>query len=407
MCFRHILSMVVIVLIGGLLVAAGWQSTLASYWDAPVASVKQHHDWSALEKNMRPEACAQCHESQFNDWKQSLHAKAYSPGMVGQFADMGHEAGSDCLRCHAPLEQQLFDSDAQMLSTLKTLRQFPQGVNLDADLDAPEAKLPLRHSGVSCAVCHVREGQRFGPPRKGSQQEGLMTGAAHGGFVASQKFEQSSFCAECHQFPQSYAINGKPLENTVREWQQSKFSQEGKHCQSCHMPDRKHQFKGIHDPSFTRKALDISVLMNTGDLPALQITSKHIGHAFPTYVTPKVTIQAKALDKQGKVLQTWQWDMVREVFFDQGWQEKKDTRLMPSQTRMFTVSKLHQQAVQVLFEVVVIPDQFYKGVYQSLLLDKPEGDAKVLIQQALQRAEQNDYLLYAGHVEVVSATHLQ
>ena len=174
------------------------------------------------------------------------------------------------------------------------------------------------------------------------------------------------------------------------------------------MPDRKHQFKGIHDPSFTRKALDISVLMNTDDLPALQITSKHIGHAFPTYVTPKVTIQAKALDKQGKVLQTWQWDMVREVFFaEEGWQEKKDTRLMPSETRMFTVSKLHQQAVRVLFEVMVIPDQFYKGVYQSLLLDKPEGDAKGLIQQALQQAEQNDYLLYAGHVEVMSATHSQ
>ncbi|MDQ7002494.1 MAG: multiheme c-type cytochrome [Ghiorsea sp.] len=400
MLLRHVLNMFAIVLLGILLAAAGWQYplTLTSYWDSPAASVKEHHDWSALEKNMRPEACAQCHETQFNDWKKSLHAKAYSPGMVGQFANMEHGAGSDCLRCHAPLEQQLFASDAQMLTSLKTLRQFPQGINHDADLDAKEALLPLRHSGVSCAVCHVREGQRFGPPRKGSHQEGLLEGEAHGGFMASKKFEQSSFCATCHQFPQAYAINGKPLENTVKEWEQSRFAKAGKHCQSCHMPDRKHQFKGIHDQDFTRDALDISLFINTSHLPTLQITSKHIGHAFPTYVTPKVTIQAKALDKSGKVLQTWQWDMVREVYFDDGWQEKKDTRLMPDETRRFTPAKLDAQVVQVLFEVNVVPDQFYKGVYQSLLSDSLEGDAKALIQRALREAEHNDYLLFSKHI---------
>ncbi|MCF6208721.1 MAG: cytochrome c family protein [Ghiorsea sp.] len=398
---RSVLNMVVVILIGILLMAAGWQDTFDSYWDSPVAAVKQSHDWSALEKNMRPEACAQCHESQFNDWKQSLHAKAYSPGMVGQFVDMGHEAGSDCLRCHAPLAQQLFDSDAQMLTALETLRQFPQGVSQGADLDANETKLPLRHSGVSCAVCHVRQGQRFGPPRKGSKQEGLMVGDTHGGFMASKKFEQSNFCAECHQFPQAYAINGKPLENTFKEWQQSRFAEEGKHCQSCHMPDRTHQFKGIHDKKFTRKALDIRVFMNKYSLPTLQITPKHIGHAFPTYVTPKVTIQAKALDNQGKVLQTWQWDIVREVYFDDGWQEKRDTRLMPDEVRRFVASELNKQAVQVWFEVHVVPDHFYKGVYKSLLLEKPKEDAKTLIQRALKHAEQNDYLLFSGRINML------
>jgi len=400
MLLRNVLNMVVITLIGILLMAAGWQSMLNAYWDEPIATVPQNHDWSALEKNMRPEACAQCHESQFNDWKQSLHAKAYSPGMVGQFADMGHEAGSDCLRCHAPLEQQLFDSDAQMLTSLNILRQFPQGVSQNADLEANETKLPLRHSGVSCAVCHVRQGQRFGPPRKGSKQEGLMVGETHGGFVASKKFEQSTFCAECHQFPQSYAINGKPLENTVKEWQQSRFAEEGKQCQNCHMPDRKHQFKGIHDKAFTRAGLDITVFINQDNMPTLQMTSQRIGHAFPTYVTPKVTVKATALSKQDKVLQTWQWDMVREVYFDGGWQEKRDTRLMPDETRMFAIHALKHQAVQVLFEVQVVPDQFYKGIYKSLLLDNPQGDAKALIQRALQDAEHNDYLLYTERIMI-------
>jgi hypothetical protein len=53
-----------------------------------------------------------------------------------------------------------------------------------------------------------------------------------------------------------------------------------------------------------------------------------------------------------------------------------------------------------LFEVQVVPDHFYKGVYKSLLLDSPQGDAKALIQRALQDAEHNDYLLYAERIMI-------
>ena len=385
---------ILLMLIGLLLAAAGWQYPLAGYWDAPRAVVQSSHDWSALEKNMRPEACAQCHLSQFDDWKQSLHAEAYSPGMIGQFPGMGHEAGNDCLRCHAPLEQQLYNGESAMLASLKMLRANPQGISNEADLDSVEANLPLRHAGVSCAVCHVRDGLRFGPPRKGSSDEGLINTQTHGGFVASKTFEQSNFCAECHQFPQSYAINGKPLENTIKEWQQSRFAQEGTQCQSCHMPERKHQFKGIHDKDFTRKGLAIEVLRNKAGLPVLKITSQNIGHAFPTYVTPKVTVRAIALDRAGRRLKDWNWDIVREVVYDDGWQEKRDTRLLPDETRLYVCSDMPKASTRVTFNIKVVPDQFYKGIYQSLLSQEQSLDAKVLIENALQHAENRDYTLY-------------
>ncbi|HIP07534.1 MAG TPA: hypothetical protein EYG66_06710 [Mariprofundaceae bacterium] len=391
-----LMKSILVTALGVLLIAAGY-ADLDGYWDKP--STKSNHDWSALEKNMRPEACAQCHESQFNTWKLSRHSKAYSSGLIGQFPDMGHGQGNDCLRCHAPLDEQLYSGEPDMLKSLSILRKHPQGFDLNANLDSPEAKLPLRHSGVSCAVCHVRSGNRFGPPRKNDNTLGFIKTETHGGFTASKKFEQSGFCAECHQFPQRYAINGKPLENTVFEWQQSRFSKQGKQCQGCHMPDRQHTFKGIHDKDFTRQGLDIQVNKKHG-LAQLKITSTNIGHAFPTYVTPKVLVSAVALGKRGEVLKTWRWEIVREVFYGNGWQEKQDTRLMPDESRRYVADNPPKASQSVRFDIKVVPDNFYKSVYQSLLDDDLQADAKVLIQRALDETHTNDYVLFSDVVKL-------
>ncbi|MDX8381752.1 MAG: multiheme c-type cytochrome [Ghiorsea sp.] len=389
-----------LIFIGFITIAAGYSDTPVAwknYWSSPTATAQNTHDWSALEKNMRPEACAQCHEAQFNAWKHSRHSKAFSPGLVGQFPGMGHKEGNDCLRCHAPLQEQLYDGDNTMFKSLASLYLQPHGINNDADLDSKQAKLPLRHAGVTCAVCHVRSGNRFGPVRKGTQTLGHLKGDTHGGFTALKEFEQSNFCAECHQFPQDYAINGKPLENTVFEWQQSRFAKAGKQCQGCHMPDRTHSFKGIHDKKFTRQGLSIQTQINNG-IAALKITSKNIGHAFPTYVTPKIIIHATALDQQGKNLKSWQWEIVREVLFNEGWKEKRDTRLMPGESRVYNAKQAPKEADSIQFDIKVIPDHFYKGVYKGLLSYQQNQGTELLIQRALDDSANNDYTLFSKSV---------
>ncbi len=366
------------------------------YWDAPRATDgNPPYDWSAMESNLHPEACAQCHSEQFNAWKSSLHAHAYSSGLVGQFPDMGHAGGNDCLQCHAPLAEQLYPNADEMLKSIQLSLQHSQGFDADA---APESAsgpraLPLRHSGVSCAVCHVRGWKRFGPPPKASGAVGFQDTAAHGGFTATKQFEQSQFCASCHQFPQSAAINGKPLENTVFEWEQSDFARQGVTCQQCHMPDRKHEFRGIHDPEMVRKGLELKLSRQGKDV-ILAITSKWIGHAFPTYVTPKVIVFAEAENRNGKVVERWVWEIVREVEFNDGWQETQDTRLMPGESRKFTASQIPVEAVSVRYKVAVTPDHLYKGVYQSLLSGNLTAVARAHLQKAVSLADKNDYLLY-------------
>lgn len=366
------------------------------YWDAPAATDgNPPHDWSALEANLHPEACAQCHSEQFDAWKESLHAHAYSSGMVGQFPGMGHAAGNECLECHAPLAEQSYPDVGTMLKSVQLSLEHREGFDADAVLESESksGSLPLRHSGVSCAVCHVRGWKRFGPPPRANGTVGFQNTPTHSGFTATKAFEDSQFCARCHQFPQSAAINGKPLENTVFEWEQSDFSRRGISCQQCHMPDRKHEFRGIHDPEMVRKGLNIKLSRQEKDA-VLTMTSTWIGHAFPTYVTPKVIILAEAENQDGKVVKHWVWEIVREVEFRGGWQETQDTRLMPGETREFVASQMPAEAVSIRYKVAVIPDHFYKGVYKNLLSGNLTTVAREHLQKAVSHADSNDYLLY-------------
>lgn len=389
-------------IIGGLmLMAASIDSGLPQgYWDAPSAESPSSHDWSRLERDLRPEACAQCHSEQFDVWKKSLHAHAYSSGLVGQFPDMGHANANDCLVCHAPLKEQLYadpgSMDDSILSRLKHKKGFDAEGNLDSE------KLPLRHSGVSCAVCHLRNGDRFGPPPKATGSLGKQESAAHGGFTATKDFEQSQFCASCHQFPDYMAINGKPLENTLNEWKESSFADKGVTCQGCHMPDRKHEFRGIHDPEMVKKGLTFK-LSTQHNSTTLKMTSTWIGHAFPTYVTPKVIVEAEARSAKGRVLKQEEWEIVREVAYDNGWKELRDTRLMPGESRHYVFKALPEKTSTVRYRVRVIPDHFYKGIYHSLLSDELTSAAKVHIQRARNQAEKNDYLLYDQIIDISTA----
>jgi len=389
-----------LILAGILLIAAAIDPGLPNnYWHAPSAKPDASaHDWSSLELDLRPQACAQCHAQQFDEWKNSLHAEAYSPGLIGQFPAMGHANANDCLICHAPLKEQLYPDLKSMDASIALRLEHQQDFNYEISLNDEKSnvnaeKLPLRHSGVSCAVCHVRGGQRFGPPPSTTQAIGQQFTPVHGGFTATKAFEKSQFCASCHQFPQSMAINGKPLENTLTEWKESIFSDKGITCQQCHMPDRQHLFRGIHDPDMVRKGLTFTLSQHQ-NYADLTITSVWIGHAFPTYVTPKVVIEAEARDTAGIVLKHWQWEIIREVEYNNGWQEVRDTRLMPGESRKFIAQSLPATTATLRYRVSVFPDHFYKSVYRNLLDDTLSAPATAHLQQAARQADNNDYVLY-------------
>jgi hypothetical protein len=223
----------------------------------------------------------------------------------------------------------------------------------------------------------------------------------HDGFVSISAFEDGRFCAACHQFgADGYALNGKLLENTYAEWQASPYAKQGKQCQSCHMPERRHLWRGIHDPEMTQKGVTVETTPPTvhdGHVSArLTLTNSGTGHYFPTYVTPRVTMQIyqESAGKQPIEGTLQEKIIARQVSADLS-KELSDTRLAPGeQMALNYIAPLHPDATAVMMRVRVEPDYFYTGLYRSLLDGHLNGKSAKLIRSALKNSQGSAYDLY-------------
>ncbi|MEN8168819.1 MAG: multiheme c-type cytochrome [Pseudomonadota bacterium] len=352
-----------------------WNRPLAAQGDAP-----EH--FSPLEKSLAPKACAACHAQQYDDWQTTQHSRAMGPGVLGQMLDMAPQALDEhqsCLRCHAPLQEQA----QALVSEIKT------------------ATGGMHHQGLTCAGCHLRERTVFGPMPRTGRSDTAGSGP-HGDFTISSAYEDSRFCAACHQFDaDGYALNGKLLENTYQEWSASRYAREGRSCQSCHMPDRRHLWRGIHDPEMTRQGVTISSTpprKEGKEIDArLVLRNSNTGHHFPTYVTPRVVMAMWQEDAQGKVIEVTRRELIiaRQVSPDLS-REVADTRLAPDSEAVLAYRvPRHPDATQLVSNIRVEPDFFYIGLYQSLLaLSPPERRGSALIRQALATSKASAFDLH-------------
>ncbi|MDT8446363.1 MAG: multiheme c-type cytochrome [bacterium] len=336
---------------------------------------------SFADISLEPESCGQCHPLQYADWSTSLHASALGPGVLGQLQDLppaDQESHQACLRCHAPLAEQSKGLVVELLG---------QGPGLH------------RH-GVVCAACHVRNWQWSGPPSRNPSP--AVSPSPHQGFEPKAEFSDAAFCSACHQFgAEGYQLNGKPLENTYQEWKESRFGQANQPCQSCHMPDRRHLFKGIHDAALVKKAVPVQrvgwQVRGQRVSGAWEIHSAQVGHRFPTYVTPEVVVQVFWLDAQGKVLPVLgrKWLIARVVDLEQG-RELSDTRMFPGEKRVYSFEGPQPQGAAALrFEVRVDPDAYYRRLYRQYLKGSPESLGHRAIQLAYDASKKSAYLLFA------------
>lgn len=345
--------------------------------------------FSALEASLNPDACGQCHTEQHAAWRTSLHSRAMGPGLRWQLLLMNQEQGNRCLRCHAPLAEQ------------KALLALEHGWP-----NAPKQPPPdyvgadLGHRGLVCAACHVRGHQRFGPPPRGEVAEG----GPHGGFVVAKAFQDSRFCAHCHQFPDDGPrIASKLQEDTYQQWLASPYAKDGsgkQTCQDCHMPDRQHLWRGIHDPEMTRRAVDVNLKLaplGGGRYEALAtVRNSGAGHHFPTYMVPKVELIFYRRDDGGGT-----YELGRQVI---GWQvdtqitrEIADTRIPAGETREFRQPFAAPAGGGWRVELVmrVLPGEHYERIYRDSLgrAGQLSAAAVPLLRQALAEVEAARYEL--------------
>lgn len=268
----------------------------------------------------------------------------------------------DCLACHAPREESLDRWEAEGLTSAG------------------------RISAIDCTACHVRAHVRHGPR--------AIAQTPHGAVEARSLFRQAEFCAPCHQFDATgLSVNGKPLENTFAEWRESRYAREDVTCQTCHMPDRTHAFKGIHDPAMTRRGLQIRAWRVRGGLRVLA-GNVGAGHALPTYVTPRILVRLEGADGtpslEHAIARRMRWSE------EAGWEELADDRLLPDQWVTLELPLPSESSGRVRVEVEPGYD-YHRRIYPALpalLGERLSTAGLALLQRAEALAERAAYRLH-------------
>ena len=363
------------------------QSSGADYWLRPIPEQgPAPADWPEVEASLRPEACGACHTQKLADWSTTIHAGAYSPGLSGQLVNWEQSYPGTvrgCLVCHAPLAEQ----SAWTVAADGSLAPNP---SFDRE---------LRDRGITCAACHLRDHQRFGPPLRDGSTAPSPEGAPHDGVTRWTFFEDSRFCAGCHQF-EAPAPAGNSIQNTYEEWRVSRWADEGVPCQGCHMPDRRHVWRGIHDPEMVRSALTIE--WTDGPTVGLRLENTGAGHHFPTYVTPEVEVEIKLLGAQRAPIEgaTRSWLIARKVENRNGvWVELSDTRIAVDEVASF-VMEVEPGAKFVRATISVRPDVVYSSVFTQLLVGSLPDTSRVLLSEAAGRAADSPFVIFDETVPI-------
>ena len=174
------------------------------------------------------------------------------------------------------------------------------------------------------------------------------------------------------------------------------------------MPDRRHVWRGIHDPEMVRSGLTIALRRETGAprqgttlMATLRVENTGVGHAFPTYVTPKVVLRGELLDGQGRVVpgsrqekaieRAIQLDLSREI---------ADTRLMPGKRVTLAYRRrVDPGATRARFSVVVFPDAFYTRFFEALL-QQGAGRGAEQIRAALAETKRSPFTVFVEEVKI-------
>ncbi len=247
--------------------------------------------------------CGECHGDIYNNWKKSLHALSYTNPIFTNayrkaYTDTAGKAKEYCLNCHAPT------------------------VVVTGDYGA---NLPITAEGVTCDFCHtitkihLNGGNSTFVNKPGKTKISVLKNAdsKHHKTKYSADFASSKLCAGCHDFKNRHNVH---VGVTYSEWKKSSFAKEGKHCQSCHMPEvsgktaneggrnKIHDHSLSHNVESMKDAVTVRTLKTTNDGKRLKtkikITNAKAGHSIPTGTPARLLIlEVRTIDEKGNTIE--------------------------------------------------------------------------------------------------------
>ena len=280
---RLVIAAVTACVAGVASVAAADDRATPDHAVADVADVARRLGFSSGERplvvtapnggSLSARACGSCHRAVYDDWQTTRHRAAWDNAV---FLDgLGREPLPRCVHCHAPLLEQKREAGPLRGRQFTQLTRQPTEISTESE-PVPPGPTPtpapgLLHEGVTCAVCHVRDGRvltaRNVAPDDGTPMHPITIEPA---------LKDPAFCASCHQF--GFSNSDALMQGTWSEWRAwSDVGGQGT-CQSCHMPGGRHLFRGAWDQDLLRRSLQVTVTRG----PVLELRSVDVGHHFPT-----------------------------------------------------------------------------------------------------------------------------
>jgi hypothetical protein len=282
-------------------------------------------------QSLRAEECKNCHREIYLEWSQSMHAKAWiEPYFQSDFAYDGSQ--QICLNCHTPL----VDQQENLVLGFKDRGKFHPILERNPDYDPL-----LRNEGVTCAVCHVRDGKIVGPY--------ATENAPHPVTVDPEMTAGMKPCERCHvvsgkRWDTFYAM---PPCGTVVEIEKGGKNPD---CVGCHMPavkrqaaegsikraGRMHLFRGGHFPDQVKKALRVKYQKMTDNRYRFTLANAGAAHYLPTGTPDRhLTLELRLVDAKGNVLKEKTYTMKRYVLWRPFIVDLWDTRLPYEEPREY------------------------------------------------------------------------
>jgi hypothetical protein len=281
--------------------------------------------------------CKLCHEEIYKEWSESMHAKAWTDPYY-QIDYVFDGSQQVCLNCHIPLA----DQQENLVLGFKDKQKFKPILKPN-----PNFNPALQLEGVTCIVCHYKDGKIVGP--FGS------TNAPHATIADPEITHGTKLCEKCHvvsgeRWDTFYKL---PPCGTVAE-----ITKSGKEpdCVGCHMPkiqrpiadgmekrkSGKHFFRGGHFPETVKKSLKVEYEKEeTKDNYKFNFMLTNIGasHYLPTGTPDRhLTLELRLYNDRGDLLKEKIFPMKRHIIWRPFIIDLVDKRLPFEQPRTFVFS---------------------------------------------------------------------
>ncbi|HEB71482.1 MAG TPA: hypothetical protein ENI77_02550 [Nitrospirae bacterium] len=287
-------------------------------------------------ESVSAEECGLCHTDIASEWKTTIHAHAWKDPYFR--VDLKFDGSMQvCLNCHTPLENQ---QENLVLG-------FYDHEKLDPILAPnPNFDPALKNEGVTCAVCHVKDGQIVGP--KNVQTK------AHPVRKDKRFTDGSGICRRCHWIMGDrwdVFLKLPPCGNFA-EIEETGLKID---CVKCHMPkvtrpmvaggeDRaghRHLWRGGHDKDFVKAALKIklnepSAGTGAGKRYRIALTNTGTEHRLPTGTPDRhLEVAFRLFDNENKLIDEKIQFLERVILWRPFIVDLWDTRIKFNETRTY------------------------------------------------------------------------